>query len=371
MGRTTGKKSSISSKIKLAFITDDTPVDEQVMAHGMCRVNTRLLRALDQYVSLAITNLYSNGYQHKHLLKEIQNKYVLMTFPYWVQKILGRFFPKLRSSEFAFQLMLPTLVKRLRHTEANWIFCSCGADPKILDKGFQLAQASNLPLAVYLVDDFLESAILSKNLDNLKMAQEKVPYWLSESQKIFVISDGLRQLLLERYKLDSVVLPLPYELPQDSLNLEVVHESNQIMFVGSLSHFYVDGVRQLAEILDEINQSLNTSITLRLTSCTIEYANQIIGKFQCLRCKPCSTMMELYQEIASSLFCFAPYSFDKKYETMVKTSFPSKTMDYLAYAKLIVLYAPDYSTSSQYFAENGLSVCVNNATELREIIITQ
>ncbi|MFM5955821.1 MAG: hypothetical protein ACKOQ2_01425, partial [Dolichospermum sp.] len=100
--------------------------------------------------------------------------------------------------------------------------------------------------------------------------QEKVPYWLSESQKIFVISDGLRQLLLERYKLDSVVLPLPYELPQDSLNLEVVHESNQIMFVGSLSHFYVDGVRQLAEILDEINQSLNTSITLRLTSCTIE-----------------------------------------------------------------------------------------------------
>ena len=361
----------MSFKIKLAFITDATPVDEQVMAHGMCRVNTRLLRALDQHVSLVITTLYSNAYQRKHLLKEIQNKSVLIAFPYWIQRIVGRFLPKLRSPEFTFQFMLPNLVKSLRKAEANWIFCSCGADPKILDKGFQLAKASGLPLAVYLVDDFLESAILSENQENLKIAQEKVCYWLSEAEKIFVISDGLRQLLLERYKLDSVVLPLPYELPQGSVNLEVVHESNQIMFVGSLSHFYVDGIKQLAKILDEINQTFNTSITLRLTSCTIDYANQIVGNFQCLRCKPCLTMVELYQEISSSLFCFAPYSFDKKHEIMVKTSFPSKTMDYLAHAKLIVLYAPTYSSSAQYFAENGLSACVNNPQELREIIITQ
>ena len=267
--------------------------------------------------------------------------------------------------------MLPNLVKRLRETEVNWIFCPCGADPKILHKGFQLAQSSGLSLSVYLVDDFLESAILSKNQENLRIAQEKVPYWLSKADRIFVISEGLRQLLLERYKLDSVVLPLPYELSQDSVNSELVGEPNQIMFVGSLSHFYVDGIKQLAKILDEINQTFNISITLRLTSCTIDYANQIIGNFQCLRCKPCLTMVELYQEIASSLFCFAPYSFDKKHEIMVKTSFPSKTMDYLAHAKLIVLYAPTYSSSAQYFAEKGLSVCVNNPKELREIVINQ
>jgi len=230
----------MSFKIKLGFITDGTPVNEEVMAHGMCRVNTRLLRALDEYVALVATTIYSTAYQRKHLVKEIQNKCVLIAFPYWLQRTLGRFLPQLRSQEFAFYSILPSLIKRLHKTEANWVFCSCGADPKILDKGFQLAQASGLPLAIYLVDDFLESALLSENQENLKIAKEKVPYWLSKVERIFVISDGLRQLLLERYKVNSIVLSLPYELPQKPVDLNSVQKNDQIIFVGNLSHFYID-----------------------------------------------------------------------------------------------------------------------------------
>ncbi len=361
----------MSFNIRLGFITDGTPVNEQVMAHGMCRVNNRLLRSLDEYVVLVATTIYSNAYKRKHLVEEIQDKCVLITFPSWLQRTLGRFVPQLRSQEVAFQLMLPALVKRLVQTGANWIFCSCGADPKILDRGFQLAQASGLPLALYLVDDFLESAILSGNQENLKIAEQQVPYWLSKAERIFVISDGLRQLLLERYKVNSFILPLPYELSPQLIKLESVQDTEQILFVGSLSHFYIDGLRQLAKILDEVNQELNTCITLTLTFSDLDYAKRIIGNFHCLRCKPCPTTTELYQEIASSLFCFAPYSFDKKYQVMVKTSFPSKTMDYLAAAKLIVVYAPAYSSSAQYFAQNRLLSWVDNPNHLRQIVIDQ
>jgi len=359
----------MSFKIKLVFITDGTPVNEEVMAYGMCRVNSRLLRALDEYVGLVATTRYSNAYQYKDLVEDIQDKCIMIMFPYWLEKILGRFLPQLRSQNTAFRIMLPSLVKRLLQTGANWVFCSCGADPKILDKGFQLAQASGLPLAIYLVDDFLESALLSENQENLKIAKEKVPYWLSKAEKIFVISDGLRQLLLERYKVNSIVLPLPYELPQKPVDLNSVQKNNQIIFVGSLSHFYIDGLRQLAYILDEINQNFNTCITLRLTSPDLDHAKKVIGKFLCLRCKSCPTTTELYQEIASSLFCFLPYSFDKKYKIMVKTSFPSKTLDYLAAAKSIILYAPDYSSSTQYFSQHQLLTWIDNPINLYQIVI--
>jgi len=354
---------------KLGIICDDPPVNETVIAHGMCRVNARLIRALSHSITQVATATYSNGYRYQDLIPDIQDRYISTEFPRLLQKGLGRFLPQIRNRSIAFHFKLSYLVKQLHQTETDWVFCPCGANPTSLERGVKLAQASNLPLALYLVDDFLESAILSGNQHNLQLAQQQVPQWLEKTEKVFVISPGLRQLLLDRYGIDSVVLPLPYELPPAPPAIPSL--TDQIIFVGSLSHFYIEGLKQLAALLDQFHQETGTFIALRLTTSNSNHAKKVIGNFHCLRCQPCHTPTELYQEIASSLFCFAPYSFEKKYEAMVRTSFPSKMMDYLAASSLIVVYAPAYSSSAQYFNQHNLPLWIDNQAALHEVIIEQ
>lgn len=363
----------MTNKIRLGVITDGTPVSEQVLAFGMCRVNTRLFRALSENIAIIATTIYTNAYNHRDIVEELQDRCVLVAFPRSLQRIAGRFFPQLGDENAAFQWMLPKLVRKLRESQANWIFCPCGADPAALGRGFMLAQVSRLPLAVYLVDDFLSAATLSGNKEHLHIAQHDVPQWLRKVRKIFVISEGLRQRLQELYNLDSIVLPLPYKLPPKPVEQLSSQNQEQIIFVGNLSHFYIDGLRQIATVIDDLNKQENRILTLRVTSSNINYLKSLVGDFACLRCQPCPTPENLYQEIASSLLCFAPYSFDITYKTMVASSFPSKMIDYLAVGKCILTYGPDYSSSVVYFKQNGLSevLCNENKSALRDIILKQ
>ena len=73
-----------------------------------------------------------------------------------------------------------------------------------------------------------------------------------------------------------------------------------------------------------------------------------------MQVEPLDSAHSLAREIASSLFAFLPYSFSPELADMVRTSFPSKLMEYLAYARSIVAFAPDYANSTAYFRGFGL-----------------
>ena len=365
----------MTEKIRLGIITDGTPVKEEVLASGMCRVNTRLFRALSEHIALIGTTNY-RLFSLKDIAEDLQDKCILVTLPKSLGilfKIFGRFSPQLREQNVAFKFYLPKLVQQLHRSQVNWLFSPCGSDPSALGRAFHLAQVSGLRLAVYLVDDFLSGAILSGNKEHLHIAQQKLPHWLHKVDKIFVISEGLRDRLKNLYNVDSVVLPLLYELPKNITRQLPQVNKEQIIFVGSVSHFYTDPLKQLASVLDDINNQDNRNIILRLTLPNINDARKLIGDFKCLRCEPCSSSEELYQEIASSFLCFAPYSFDEEYKIMTSSSFPSKILDYLAAGKFILVYAPEYSSSVSYFRENELSdiTTVSNPDILRSIIVKQ
>jgi hypothetical protein len=81
---------------------------------------------------------------------------------------------------------------------------------------------------------------------------------------------------------------------------------------------------------------------------------------------PVDTSKGLAREIASSLFAFLPSSFDLREKVMVATSFPSKSMEYLAYARSIVVYGPDYGVATRLFREKGLPSVVSSPSELED-----
>jgi hypothetical protein len=344
--------------IKIAVLTDDIPLKDSLFASGMQRVNTRLFRALSHNLDLIIAVNSGAVYKKRDVAEDLQHKSELVSFPRLAVKSIGRFFPILKNSDRIFSRKIKGFARHLQKSKIDWLFCPCGSDPNSLGRGLALSEASGLPLAVYLVDDFLAGAQLSENKNHLELAESSVPKWLERVDQIFVITEGLQSRIKSLYGLDSTVLNLPYELPSQAI--KVINSSSlQIIFVGSLSHFYIDGLRQIASVIDDINNYRSQKISLRLTSSNLSQARNLIGEFDCLVVKSCSTTEDLYQEIASSLICFAPYSFDLKYKEMVASSFPSKMMDYLSVGKFILNYSPDHATSGKYFCANKIPHLVN------------
>ena len=363
------------SKVKLAIVTDNPPVRADVKAWGMCRVNSRLFRALSENIVIIITGSQRYMYNSKDLDDTIRARCVIGSST--IIKQIGLIFPAIINEELEFKINLSRSIKKIHNSGANWIFCPCGVNPHSLYRGIRLAQACNLPIAVYLVDDFLSGAELSDDTTALRTAQQDIPLWLKQVDQIFVISEGLKSRIRSLYNLDSAVLPLPYALdPNDKpseKSLELKEVDQEIIFVGNLSHFYIDGLKQMVQAIDEINSTIGSNIKLRLTLPSSKDAQNIIGHYDCIRCKPCANNLDLYRAIHSSMLCFAPYSFREEYKIMVSTSFPSKILEYLSAARHILILGPPDATSVDYFNKNKLNTVLTNENpkEIREIIIGQ
>jgi hypothetical protein len=366
----------MSEQVKIAVITDGTPISPDVLGTGMCRINTQLFNSLSDNIKIIATTNLGGIYNINDIDKNLRSRCILIDLPKPIRttsKVASRFSELFRSENIALNLKLSSLLSEFSNQSIDWLFCPCGVDPSALGRAIYLAQKTNLPLAVYLVDDFIDGAILSGNKRHLKIARKYFSKWLSQIDKIFVISEGFQQHLKENYKVDSVVLPLPYSsgaiLRDSSLT-----QKDQVLYLGGLSHFYVDGLKHVAQAIHSINQESVRKISLRIaSSANLSYVKSLLGDYDFIHCEPCKTLEDVRREVASSVICFAPYSFDSKYRTMVSTSFPSKIMDYLVAGKFILVYGPDYSSSASYFNCHHLPevVTTENVDLLKQIILQQ
>lgn len=366
----------MSNHLKIVVITDGTPISESLLGTGMCRVNTQLFLALSHNIEIIASTTLGGRYIIDDIDPQIKDRTILIDLPKpirTVAKVIGRFSEVLRSENLAFQLKLPQILKEIHEKSVDWIFCPCGVDPSALGRAVHLAQKANLPLAVYLVDDFMDGAILSGNQRHLRIAEQNVHYWLSKVDKVFVISEGFRQQLKRIYNIDSTVLLLPYSLPDISEDAQKLMKK-QVLYLGGLSHFYIDGLRQVAQAINVINQETGNCIVLRIvTQASNNYIKSLLGDYDFIQCdSSCNSAEDVRKEVSLSSVCFAPYSFQNKFRTMVSTSFPSKTMDYLAAGKFILVYGPDYSSSVNYFKDNYLpEVLITEDTELLQQMISK
>jgi hypothetical protein len=72
-------------------------------------------------------------------------------------------------------------------------------------------------------------------------------------------------------------------------------------------------------------------------------------------------------EIAESLAAVCPISFDPTQE-MVRSSFPSKLLDYLCNARSIIVHGPAESVASRYLADTGLPYVSSHPNELDAVL---
>jgi hypothetical protein len=173
-----------------------------------------------------------------------------------------------------------------------------------------------------------------------------------------VITAALGELLHQQFSISPVTLPLAFEpnpRPEPALK-------SQIFFLGSVNFLYVEGLKTLIQIVERLRGELACNLTIRLTSPGGTDALGPLPFF--VNATPIVGADALAAEIAASLFAFLPYSFDPALRTMVTTSFPSKAMECLAYARSLVVHAPSYSNSARLFTEASLPQVTHTDADL-------
>jgi len=343
---------------KIAVYTDDVPVSEDIMASGMCRVNTRLFGSLDN-ISVILATKQHSYFSQVDIEESLKAKTVL-TPAFLYNKFAYRLFNKMSvifNVNFQFILERNSISSILKKSSSNILFSPLGADIAAYERVIYLSKKSGLKLAVYIVDDFESSTLLNENEEAQRMVKNKLLTFLNSTDFVFVISEGMKNRLTTKYNIASRVLNLPYDL--SSCRGYTGDIKNEILFLGNTSHFYLSGIRDMLSVLALINckRAVQNKIFLRLT--TSKIPSSLISFESHIICKPFFGKDALAEGIQNSLLCFIPYSFDKKYKVMVSTSFPSKTLECLAYARNILVYGPTYSSSIKYFEKNGLQITVS------------
>jgi hypothetical protein len=260
------------------------------------------------------------------------------------------------------------VIMRLKKKKVNKVFIPLGADYHELQRAYLISTVFHMNVSVYVVDDSLEyeDKIVKGNENN--MMHKNIVKYMKSSCHIFAISKGMQERIFSLTGKKAILLPLPYHYTK----LECKDNNKmQIMYVGGINGLYADGLRDIADIIDSINQELDMDIKLRFTYKNPNDVKHIIGSHSCIVSKRIAGEDELRMEMHNSLFCFMPYSENKELDIMQNTSFPSKLVEYLASAKSIVIYGNAENSAQRYFDDDDLPCVIHgrNKEELRRIIL--
>ncbi len=350
-----------SHREKIAILTDNMPIKESAYGFGMYKVVNRLVMALKDDVDTIICT--DNNFQTKNIEAVLENKIVL-----------SNKFHSLQNNSLAdigFLMEICKEIYKLKNKGIRKLFIPLGADYRELKRAYLCSRIYHLSVSIYIVDDFLEyNRIFSgTNIDYRGLKKDIINY-LKEIDCIFVISKGMQDRIYDLTGRRSVLLPIPYE------NKKIFETSErtlmQVLFLGSINRLYVQGIKDMAEVIDELNKKKNLQIRFQFTYKSIMEVKQIIGNYKCIISRHIGTEVELKKEMRDSIFCFMPYSDDKDLNLMQNTSFPSKLVEYMSSARSIVIYGNNENLAKRYFEENNLPQIIQGRdTEMLERCILE
>jgi hypothetical protein len=252
-----------------------------------------------------------------------------------------------------------------RQSDADIVFAYIGTDSGLLRRTAQIAQQSGKAYVFYVVDDFLASLrITGANDVVIDRARRDAAVAIRGAKHVFAITDGLGEQVRRTFDVATTTLELAFEpgkIVKPAVKLQVV-------YVGSINFLYTAGLLDLFRAVGQVREKSGADLTVRLV-CPESKARIGLGELPAfVHAAPERTAEGLASEIASSLCAFLPYSFEDKEKPMVSTSFPSKSLEYLGYARSIVVYGPDYGVTSRRFRSASLPSVVASAPELEDIL---
>jgi hypothetical protein len=242
-----------------------------------------------------------------------------------------------------------------------------GIDPLTLVRADSLARNLSAELEPYLVDDILNHPANIRWRDDLSIALSQ---FLHKAKKIYCISHGLSHLTFVRHGIRPKTLYLVADsLRAGKFNHHRTDRDAFAFYLGSINHLYADGIRHLIEQVACLREATGQDLKIRICSAHSQVRDQIGAVPQWVIVGRISDESQLHREMTTATFCFLPYSFDVWARSMVDSSFPSKMIDYLAYANAILVFSPDSASPYQLLSSFNLPYVSSNPAMLAEQLL--
>lgn len=347
---------------KIFVYAESPPLHEDVATHGLYRAGTPILSAIRDRIAMIALYPMDRRYRLDSMDPRLRPLGRSLPLAFTLFRAVRKRIPFLKA-DFENSLVAEIVGDWAQRAAATEIFALEGSDPEVLARVDAIAARAGKPFSVYLVDDFAWTMRLGGASETkITAVSARMKAILARAQHVFAITDELGELLRAEFGVRPTTLGLAFEpKPRPSPAVK-----DQIIFLGSVNFLYVDALLSLIEIVDRIRTETGCNLVIRFTSKGGLSELGALPDF--VTAGPIPGAEALAQEIAASMFAFLPYSFDEKLRTMVSTSFPSKSMEYLAYARSIVVHAPEYSNSARFFARSDLPTVTVSRQSLEQTV---
>ena len=174
--------------MKIAIYTDDAPISEDKLASGMNRVNTRLFNAIKENITIIATSSQHVDFTEDDLDKKLLNKIVHFKENKLFSKILRKI-SNLLTEYFTFDLDVRFLLHKYNiinsiiASGSTVLFVPLGSNIRAYKRAIYISDKTKLPLVVYIVDDFLDAAILSNDKYGKIICQQNLRKFLHRTNK--------------------------------------------------------------------------------------------------------------------------------------------------------------------------------------------
>ncbi len=243
----------------------------------------------------------------------------------------------------------------------NRIWSAVGIDALSLVRLARFARVAELPFEVYLVDD------IEEHPHNLRWRAQLRPC-LSEllrgAGRVYAITPALSETIAHRYSVACHVLPL-------TANQNIVVQDRGstwtylATYLGSVNHLYADGLKTLIAQTERLRRTFDLDLRLRMIAPVAQVCGVLGGGLPTwIVAGRADKDEDMHRDLRESLMTFLPYSFDSAAKAMTTTSFPSKLLDYLAHARAIVVYAPEWSVPAKCLQTERLPFVANSPESL-------
>lgn len=244
---------------------------------------------------------------------------------------------------------------------ATVLWSAIGIDPLSLVRVDACASAMGLPFEAYLVDDVeMHPENVSKTC--LPGILRRT---LRRAARVYTITPELGARCAQRYGIAVSDLPLTADCPITPAS-NAGAPTHFAAYLGSVNHLYEDGLRLLIDIMSELRANTGRDLSLRVISPLDDVARMLdVAVPDWIVCGVERQQTRLTATLADSEFCYLPYSHAESARLMTGSSFPSKLLDYLAWARQIVVYAPGDSVPYNFFRRESLDFFTDSEKALR------
>jgi glycosyltransferase involved in cell wall biosynthesis len=234
---------------------------------------------------------------------------------------------------------------------------------------FFISKITSKPLLIYLFDIYEE---LMRDFVEKCMAKFFERIMFSHAVKIFVMSEYLAAHYLQKYGIQTEVMPHPVDLELYSDRTMLIREKSpevyKIVYTGMIWTYNLEAIKNLVEVMNSLENG-----KVELLIFTQNFSKQlaeggISGRNIVTRFAKAEEIPAI-QKDADILFL--PFSFNSPYPLLIKNASPSKLPEYLAAGKPILVHAPSDCYVSHYARKNGFGIVVDklDPEELRRAII--